>query len=603
LLRFPNPGSTIGNFVAVYAAAFEQLNGNVVDLDDIVNAVVAANLATSSGYTGKEAVSRSTRQDRSRDPLYNQLKMYAELFRSLGWLHPTPKSSLNFTFTLLGAQLVAAGHDYLPLLRECLLGIAYPSHVLKVTGTYNIRPFALILAVMLHTGGILSRDEMILGPLSASTDRNADAIASIVNTIEGLRRNVGTTATSLADLAKRRMVQVNTLHNYTRWPLAAMRDCGWTAEVTVKFDNGDRCQSRKLTALGEAAAERIISMTDLRAEDVDRLGPEEKISLSLNAHYRMLDRAGFNLFPVAAMLEAARPTVASALKQLRVPPNSDVLFSPFQALGLDDIEATFPGVPIVGETRSTSRQIVNAEVTTGRGNRDHLFISPHLIDSERLETSDVATSISFVPLDRTRTRTPLKMAGGTGQRESGVKRADSSRLHLIELVREHGGPEAAAEAFAEHHRDDTQTEFYPLITHLFEIVGYRSDLSRAGVNYQRWDACVWVGQEFIPIEIKSPTEEFYLSTKAVRQALENKIVLLSRGGFGTRDLTSLIVGFRLPNARGDMAMLINDIFFTYGFRIGVIPLRALAALAARAIVQKVTIDPEQLQSLCGFLDV
>jgi hypothetical protein len=50
-------------------------------------------------------------------------------------------------------------------------------------------------------------------------------------------------------------------------------------------------------------------------------------------------------------------------------------------------------------------------------------------------------------------------------------------------------------------------------------------------------------------------------------------------------------------------MLINDIFFTYGFRIGVIPLRALAALAARAIVQKVTIDPEQLQSLCGFLDV
>ena len=76
VLRFPNPGSTIENFVSVYGAAFERLNGRSVDLDDIVEAVVRANLATSSGYMGDEAVARSTRADRSRDPLYNQLKMY-----------------------------------------------------------------------------------------------------------------------------------------------------------------------------------------------------------------------------------------------------------------------------------------------------------------------------------------------------------------------------------------------------------------------------------------------------------------------------------------------------------------------------------------------
>ena len=83
MLRFPNPGSTIANFVAVYSAAFKALNGRVVDLDDNVRAVVAANLATSSGYVGDEAVSRSTREDRSRDPLFNQMKMYAELFRTV----------------------------------------------------------------------------------------------------------------------------------------------------------------------------------------------------------------------------------------------------------------------------------------------------------------------------------------------------------------------------------------------------------------------------------------------------------------------------------------------------------------------------------------
>jgi len=75
MLRFPNPGSTISNFVAVYTAAFKALNGRVVGLDDIVRAVVNANLATSSGYVGEEAVNRSTREDRSRDPLYNQMKI------------------------------------------------------------------------------------------------------------------------------------------------------------------------------------------------------------------------------------------------------------------------------------------------------------------------------------------------------------------------------------------------------------------------------------------------------------------------------------------------------------------------------------------------
>jgi hypothetical protein len=79
VLRFPNPGSTIENFVSVYRSAFERLQGRAVNLDDIVAAVVAANMATSSGYMGDEAVARSTRADRSRDPLYNQMKMYAEL--------------------------------------------------------------------------------------------------------------------------------------------------------------------------------------------------------------------------------------------------------------------------------------------------------------------------------------------------------------------------------------------------------------------------------------------------------------------------------------------------------------------------------------------
>ena len=124
---------------------------------------------------GDEAVARSTRQDRSRDPLYNQLKMYAELFRALGWLHPTEDSSLSYTFTLLGHQVIAAERNYLPIFGESVLGISYPSHVLKVKGDFDLRPFAFILRTMLAAGGYLSTGRNIVGPLSANSDRNSDS--------------------------------------------------------------------------------------------------------------------------------------------------------------------------------------------------------------------------------------------------------------------------------------------------------------------------------------------------------------------------------------------------------------------------------------------
>ena len=108
----------------------------------------------------------------------------------------------------------------------------------------------------------------------------------------------------------------------------------------------------------------------------------------------------------------------------------------------------------------------------------------------------------------------------------------------------------------------------------------------------------------VPIEIKSPSEEHFLSTKAVRQAIENKVILLARGGLDTApELTSLIVGYKIPNKRGDLFALIDDMYAAYGFKIGVLDLRALVLLAMRAITESVTIDEKQLSHLKGFLDV
>jgi len=569
VLRFPNPGSTIENFVSVYGAAFERLNGRSVDLDDIVDAVVRANLATSSGYMGDEAVARSTRADRSRDPLYNQLKMYAELFRTLGWLHPTPQSALNFTFTLLGEQVVAAGRDFWPLLEECVLGIIYPTPILTVKGDFDLRPFAFILRVMAACDGHLSRDEMIIGPLSAATDRGQDKLDAVVSKIKAARASSSRTENFVASVSSARKIQVNTLQNYTRWPIALLRDLGWAERGSAKFRDGRKYGTFHLTDKGKVLAERVEAAVDLRVDDVERLSVKERVALAVVAHFRMLERSGFDIAPLEVRISASEAIGALALKRLGAD-RRNLLYSPFQSLSLVDIAAVFPARV---QTSQVEDGAVREEVSTapdGRDDRAHLFVHPNMVASAG--------------------------AGASGP--------NALRAELKTLLNASKTIDAAAVSFAANHAGDTQTAFYPLVTHLFQILGFKSDYSRAGVNYQRWDACVWVGDYALPVEIKSPTEEVMLSTKAVRQALENKVILLSRGGLDTRrELASLVVGNRLPNERGEMSNLIDDVFNTFGLRLGVIDLRTLGHLALRAVRDGVTIDPEQLSQLRGFLDV
>lgn len=593
MLRFPNPGSDIDNFVAVFNATFEQLYGQVFDLDSMVDAVVRENLATSSGYMGSEAIARSTRADRSRDPLYNQLKMYSELFRALGWIHPTEQSALNFAFTLLGRQVIAAGQHYMPLLEETVLGIAYPSHVLGVRGTHVQRPFAFLLLTMLGCEDVITRDEMIVGPLSAQSDRNENAVADVAALIQTMRTEPEAIRTALVQVATQQQVQVNTLRNYTRWPIAVMRDLGWTQKGRLKFRQGTRSfEVHQLTERGKHIAEWVQGASDIRLDQIEvrseeegqsslfdqmgedhgeenKLSPEEMAAVSVHAHYRMLERAGFDLQSVEPMLGGHAEFLSQALAKLELPSDRPLLFSPFQSLSISDIARVFAPPEISAGMENVEG--IQGGTVVGRDPRDHLFVEP-----------------AFVI-----------------QRDKGENRGTDNlaeELHAIRGVS--GSIDEAAMVFAKSRESDTQNEFYPLVSGLFRLLGFEADNSRAGVNYQRLDAWVYLEGDMTPVEIKSPREELFLSTKAVRQALENKVILLSRGeGTPRFDTTSLIVGYQIPNERGDMATLINDIFDTFNINIGVIDIRTLASLAIRAVTEDLTVRSDQIRTLRGFLHV
>lgn len=134
-------------------------------------------------------------------------------------------------------------------------------------------------------------------------------------------------------------------------------------------------------------------------------------------------------------------------------------------------------------------------------------------------------------------------------------------------------------------------------------MGFSNVFSRQGDNGARWDAIIIDDKRSIPIEIKSPKEAPHISIKAIQQALENKIVLLSRKPYITDNkTTSLAIGYYLPNERAEVNALISDIKNTYGYSIGVIDLKSLLAIVVSIVLEGKTFDKEQFYELEGLIN-
>ena len=146
--------------------------------------------------------------------------------------------------------------------------------------------------------------------------------------------------------------------------------------------------------------------------------------------------------------------------------------------------------------------------------------------------------------------------------------------------------------------------FYPLIANLLTILGFKCNASRAGQNYERADAMIIDDHFCIPIEIKSQGEETEISVKAIRQALENKIILLSRKNYPTdRATTSLAIGFKPPNDRSEVYELVKNIKAAFDINIGVIDFYSLLILVISSISTGKKVNLTQLSSLQGVIHV
>lgn len=146
----------------------------------------------------------------------------------------------------------------------------------------------------------------------------------------------------------------------------------------------------------------------------------------------------------------------------------------------------------------------------------------------------------------------------------------------------------------------TQDTFYPLVGSLLTTLGLPTRVTRRGDTGVRFDAVILFDDSAVPIEIKSPTEVDAASIKAVQQALENRIVLLSRRLYSTNSTsTSLVVSYAPAAARSDVAFLVDDIWEAFSVAIGLIDVRALFELALGASLAGWGVQREDLLELRG----
>ncbi|MCZ4088757.1 hypothetical protein [Sinorhizobium psoraleae] len=202
-------------------------------------------------------------------------------------------------------------------------------------------------------------------------------------TIEAARASAADTEAAVAAVSGARKIQVNTLQNYTRWPIALLRDLGWATRGPARFGDGRKYGTFHLTDKGQALADRVVRSVDLRVDDAAQLAPEERKALAAVAHFRMLERSGFDVAPVGERIAEAEALAAPVFERLGTD-GRNLLFSPFQSLSLEDIAAAFPAHGQTARVEEGASRTAVAAAPDGRDDRSHLFVHPNMVTAEGL---------------------------------------------------------------------------------------------------------------------------------------------------------------------------------------------------------------------------
>ena len=568
MIRFRNPGTQYSTQVQVIKQLYTALCDQAYfTLEDMAVVIAQGRLMTAYGYAGDDALRLSNTDQESMNSALMNAKMYAEVFRMLGWVTPfSEKASYPLVFTYIGIHVALSTGDCSKLYEQCVLGINNPTQLTdKMRYDEKVRFFKCALRTFIDLGGIMYKHELCLGPMSVN-DEDEKAYQEMISYIKSIRGSYIRLKKAFEDLAANLGMKPTPVDNCTRLPIAFMKSCNWVESVQNKTLYGKSMSCLQITERGIQTYDSIRDMYDLRLDQYLRLDGKTQQSIIRLGTYSMLKRAGYDLSAVQDTMEEDKKRCKKIIGE------RDLLFSPSQTIRRIQVE-----------------EALGFEMGTGSKSQRHIDTFDSTVeDREALNATQIwklnipkgaATELLTFPEDLDFLEKVNQMV------ESGM----SSRSIVNSLF--------------DYYIDATQTTFYPLIATLFKVMGFDCSFSRPGDNGARWDAIIDDPKRSIPIEIKSPTEEQHLSIKAIRQALENKIILLSRKThMTTPDVSTLAVGYYMPNERAEVTRLISDFKVTYGYRIGVMDLKSLLSIAVSILVDGKGFDKEKLYELEGLVN-
>lgn len=559
MIRFRNPGTQYTTQVQVFRKLYKEYkDAPSFDLDDMAATIAKTKLMTAYGYAGDAALALSNTENDSLNSTKMNAKMYAEVFRLLGWVTSAGDNSYPLVFTYIGEH-AALADDVLPLYEQCVLGINNPQEIMDVKYDEKVRFFKATLFSLQDLGGIMYKHELCLGPMSID-DLDKSQYNRMITYLKKLRGSYGRYQDAYQALCDDLGVKPTLLDNSTRLPIAFMKTCGWVeSQRTQKLYPPKSLECLCLTQHGADLANSLREVKDLRMDEYYSYPEHTRNSLIRFGVYSMLLRAGYDTSPVQETMRQDQVVCADVLN------GKELLFSPYQTLHRSVVDEALGIHREIAGTQTHTDVLPDIKRTDANVNNICLTISTNGAHS----TSDVELN-SFV------------------QQVLDAKSVGERKKDIIDKI-------------FDDSITDTQTKFYPLVAMLFRVIGLDCQASRPGDNGARWDAIIVDSEESIPIEIKSPTEEQHLSLKAIRQALENKVILLSRGTHPTLpETTSLAVGYYLPNDRAEVTNLMSDFKTAFGYNIGIIDLKTLLTIAVTIVYDEKTFDISELNRLEGF---
>lgn len=568
MIRFRNPGTQYSTQIQVIKELYRNLGTQKsFSLDDMAIVIAKSKLMTAYGYAGKQAIELSNTDQESLNSAKMNAKMYAEVFRMLGWVTPySNKTSYPLVFTFIGAHVATTDGDLMPLYEQCVLGINNPTELTdNLSYTENSRFFKCALRTLIDLGGIMYKHELCLGPMSIN-DNNEEEYQQMISNIKKIRGSEQRLKEAFKSLADSLRMKEDPVDNCTRLPIAFMKSCGWIESVndTSLYNKSKICF--KITQHGIDVYNSIKNMVDIRLNDFNKFDIDVQNALIRFGLYSMLLRSDYDLSSVIEIIKQDAFVIEKKFG------NNEILFSPCQTLNRQKVEKAL-GLELENSTESTLKL---STFDSKAKDRETAFAYSHIkLDTKNMLVKDFLTS----PVDK---MFLLEV--------SNLKTNNLSNEEIVNYL------------FAKY-KTATQSVFYPLISTLFRIMGLNCSFSRPGDNGARWDAIIDDEKRSIPIEIKSPTEEEHLSIKAIRQALENKIILLSRKTHITDiETTSLAVGYYLPNERAEVFRLIQDIKATFGYRIGVIDFKSLLTISISILLDNKGFDINKIFLLEGLIN-